>query len=380
MTVRHNIYVTEDQIGTVPVGTISTSVIFLLDSDDAASAMPVNELFLLTGPSSIAALGLSDAGSMKRSIDAILTQTRARIVACRIASDATAADVAGGPSDQNGVWAAVRAKAEVGVKPKIIIVPGRSNEATVTAAMVAVANRLWAVAIADGPDDDDDAAVAFAAALSDSDGRLYPVDPWVLKEVGGDPQPSSPGAAGILARVDAQLGFWCSPSNQVFDGIVGTTRPISFDLGFDDTSQATLTAAGVATIIRQGGHRLWGVRSLGGAQDETSLTGQLNQRRTIDTISESVQVALLWALAKGITRKFGEEIVSQVEEYCRRLRKLGAIAGFRVWLDAELNTPSSLAAGGVYIDFAVTPTPAAEEVTVRVHVTSEFLAEILGAA
>lgn len=380
MTVRHNLYVTEDQIGTVPVGTVSTSTIFLVDDDDAASAMPVNTPHLLTGPASIAALGLSEDSNMLKSLNAILAQTRARIVATRIAAAADDAAISGTPVNQLGVWSALRAKAELGVKPKIIIAPGRSSSATVAAAMVAVADRLWGIAIVDGPNDDDDGAVTFAAGLTDAKGRLYVVDPETLTEEAGPSQPASPFAAGIVAKVDAKHGFWVSPSNQPINGIVGTARPISFDLGFDDTSQATLTAAGVATIIRQGGWRLWGVRSVHGAQDETSLTGQLNQRRTVDTISESIQVALLWALAKGITRKFGEAIVSQVEEYCRRLKRFGAIAGFRVWLDPELNTPASLAAGGVYVDFAVTPTPAAEEITVRVHVTSEYLAEVLGAA
>jgi len=383
MTVRHNLYVTEDQIGAVPVGTISTSTIFLLDIDDAATGIAVNELKLVTGttgPNGVAALGLTEDSPMERSLNAILSQTRARIVACRIASTAEASDAAGSPVDQDGVWAAVRAKAELGVKPKIIIAPSFSSNATVAAAMIAVADRLWGVAVVDGPDDDDAAAVAFAAGLSDDNGRCYLVDPEVVTVEGDPSQPGSPFVAGLIAKVDAQQGFWVSPSNKTLAGVIGTSRPISFDIGFDDTSQATLTAAGVATIVRQGGWRLWGVRSVGGAQDETSLTGQLNQRRTIDTISESIQVALLWALAQGITRKFGEAVVSQVEEYTRRIKKRGAIAGARVWLDPDLNTPASLAAGGVYIDFAVTPTPAAEEITVRVHVTSEFLAEILGAA
>ena len=68
--------------------------------------------------------------------------------------------------------------------------------------------RLRAVVVADGPNVDDQAAIGYAADHGSD--RLYVVDPW-LKVLSGTSyvdQPSSARVAGLIAKVDAERGFW----------------------------------------------------------------------------------------------------------------------------------------------------------------------------
>lgn len=380
MPAKHNVYAVEDETGIRQVGTISTSVIYLLGHDDAADAqaLPVDELKLVTGTTSVAGLGLSAGSHLEKAINAILGWG-AQIVVHRMLSTATPADQGGSAANRTGVYMSLLAKSQLGVKPKLLIAPGWSADATVATALESAANTLLGAAIIDGPNTTASAATTAAGTRTDSKGRVLFVDPYVRSAVGGDDIPASAYVAGLQAWIDVNEGFWRSPTNHVLRGVAEAARPVEFELGRDDTEAGTLIAAGVTTIVRvAGGYRLWGVRSIHGATNLSSLYGQWNQRRTLDAFAESVQVALLWALGQGITVGLGDAVVEQVRSYARTLKALGAIAGARVWLDEELNTPENLGAGRVYIDYAVTPTPAAEEITGRLHVTNEFLAEVVG--
>lgn len=107
------------------------------------------------------------------------------------------------------------------------------------AELVPIATKLRAVIIAEGPNSTDtDTAISTKIV-----------------------HPASARVAGVIAKSDAERGFWHSPSNRLIDGIVGTARPIDFTLG-DATSRANiLNENEVATIIQRDGYRLWGNRT-----------------------------------------------------------------------------------------------------------------------
>ena len=130
------------------------------------------------------------------------------------------------------------AESELGLIPRILIAPGWTGRvtraaavapvigaiegATVTAALLPLADRLRGVVVADGPNTTDSEAIVYRN-LFDSR-RLFIVDPGVkLADSAGATYdaPASGRAAGVMARNDAdpERGFWWSPSNRPVTGI-----------------------------------------------------------------------------------------------------------------------------------------------------------------
>src|SRR5690606_23336683 len=105
----------------------------------------------------------------------------------------------------------------------------------VATAMDALAGKLRAIAIVEGPDTDDEAALAYAANFGSK--RIYMVDPgvkrWDTTANAEVVAPNSAVVAGLFAQTDSRYGFWASPSNKEIVGITGTTRPIEFLDGDD---------------------------------------------------------------------------------------------------------------------------------------------------
>ncbi len=251
-------------------------------------------------------------------------------------------------------------------------VAGTINRGTVRsevlAEMLGIANRLRAVIIADGPNTTDAAAIQIADDFGSD--RIFVVDPWVLRD--GASVPASPAVAGLINKVDNERGFWWSPSNNEIAGIEGTSRAIDFTLG-DYTSRANLlNEAKIATIVREQGFRLWGNRTL--ASDP--LYAFLSVRRTADMVNESILRGHLWAVDRCITATYLEEVMESVRGYLRSLKARGAILGGDVWVDPELNSPTSIANGQVFFDFEFTPPYPAERVTFRSHLVNSYVVDL----
>jgi phage tail sheath protein FI len=233
-----------------------------------------------------------------------------------------------------------------------------------------VGDRLRAVVIADGPNTTQADAQAYAD-LHVSD-RLYVVDPWV-KISASVTLPSSAFVAGVIAKSDAERGFWYSPSNRIIQGIVGTSRAIGFFLSDENSEANILNENDVATIVRENGFRLWGNHS-------TTADAQyqfISTRRIIDMVNESVMRAHLWAVDRCITRTYLQDVSESVAAYLRTLETRGAILGSRVYVDPDANTATDVGNGQVTIDFEITPTYPAERVRFRSILTNGFIQNIL---
>lgn len=268
--------------------------------------------------------------------------------------------------------------------PTVALTGGGGSGATATAsfgtignAVVAelsgIANRLRAVIIADGPNTNDAAAVAYAGDFGNK--RIYVVDPKVIKvDADGNNQTewSSPVVAGLIAKSDNDRGFWWSPSNQNIDGIVGTSRPIDFVLGDTSSRANLLNEAKVATIIRQDGFRLWGNRTL--STDPKWVF--LSIVRTADIINDSLLRAHLWAVDRGITKSYFEDVIESVNAYLRDLTALGAILGGECWADPVLNSAAEVAQGIATFDFDFTGTYPSERVSLRSHLSDRYIKEL----
>lgn len=243
----------------------------------------------------------------------------------------------------------------------------------VVSAMVGIAERLRAVIIADGPSTTDADAIAYAGDFGSK--RVFLVDPQVLTtDSTGATVPAFVSAytAGVIARTDNDNGFWWSPSNQTITGVTGVARAIDFLMGDPNSRANLLNSKNVATVIRQNGFRLWGNRTLSSDPKWAFLCVV----RTADIINDSLQAAHLWAVDRGITKNYVDEVVEGVNAYLRHLKAIGAILGGKCWADPGLNTPDQIANGHVYFDFDFTAVYPAEHITFRSHLVNDYISEI----
>lgn len=349
-------------------------------------AFPINTPTLVAG-SRLEAARLGTKGTLPPAMDSIFDQAGAVVIVVRVAEgegeQATMANVIGGVNSitakHEGVHALLDAESVVGFAPRILIAPGfthqrpDNNANPVVAEMVGIAERLRAVIYADAPSTTDAAAIAYRGDWGSK--RIKVVDPRVTKTDENGAlvyQPASPIWAGVQCKIDNDLGFWWSESNQTINGIVGTERAIDFTLG-DASSRANLLNENeVAVIIRQDGFRTWGNRTCS-ADPKWQF---LSVVRTADIINDSLLRAHLWAVDRNITKTYIEDVTEGVNAYLRSLVAMGAILGGSCWADPELNTPENIANGKVFFDFDFTPCYPAEHITFRSHLVNDYIEEI----
>ena len=225
--------------------------------------------------------------------------------------------------------------------------------------------------VADGPDTTDAEAITYRDNFGSR--RLYLVDPGVKVGTPAVVEPASARVAGVIARTDVDRGYWWSPSNQLITGVVGTTRPVDFRLG-DAASRANmLNENEVATIIREGGYRLWGNRTT----STDTKWAFLSVVRIADAVNERILQGHLWAVDRNITKTYLADVVEGVNAFLRELVGVGAIIGGQCWADPDLNTPLAIAAGKVTFSFDFTPVNPAERVTFQSTLTNDYLEDLV---
>lgn len=383
----HGVEVVEIDTGTRPIQTARSSVIGLIGTAPEADPVkwPLNTPVLIAGKRSDAA-GLGTGGTLAPAIDDIFDQIGAMVVVIRVDDAATPAEqttaIIGGIDDDTGAYeglqAFLAAESTVGVAPRILIAPEFSQTPAVVTEMVAIATRLRAIIVADGPNTTDAAALAHRETLGSD--RVYLVDPWVkVWDTVANTEmirPASGRVAGVIAKSDAERGFWWSPSNRLIDGITGPARAVDFAMGDYNSRANLLNENEVATIIQRNGYRLYGNRTC----SEDPKWAFLKRRRIADMINEAILQAHFWAVDRNVTRQYLEDLVEGVNAYGRSLIRLGALVGFKCWADPELNTPESLEAGQVWINYDWVETPTAEHITFRSMINNGYLTEVLPTA
>lgn len=381
----HGAEVVQIDNGLRPIRTVAASLIGIVgtapDADDAA--FPLNTPVLVTGPRHAAELGAT--GTLKDAFDAVYSNGAKVAMVVRVAEGAdaagTKANVAGTAAAQSGVFALLLGKSVTGQQPRILIAPGHTKPADVAqkdpvaAALEAVAPQLRAITWIEGPGTTEANAVTYAGAFGSD--RVMIVDPAVTvfdaENAANETRPPEAYAAGVMARTDAERGFWWSPSNKQVLGIVATARPISFNLSERDTEANRLNAANVTTIVRQDGFRLWGNRS----QTADPNWAFISVRRTADIIYDSVERAHLWAMDRPFSAQLIKDIQDGVQGYLDTLVSLGALLGGTCWLDPELNTEANLKAGRLYINFDIEPPAPLEHLIFQAHRNGSYYEELV---
>jgi phage tail sheath protein FI len=342
------------------------------------------ELKLITSErEAIAAFGPESA--ITKAAQAIYVRAKAVIVAVGVpkledTALQTSAIIGGvlASGQRTGLQALLDGKSKHNAQPKLVIAPKHSATQAVATAMDALAGKLRAMAIIDGPNITDEAAMAYALEFGSK--RLFMVDPgvryWDTIASATIDAPGSAWVAGLFAWTDAEYGYWASPSNKEFVGITGTGRPIEY-LDGDETCRANLlNNAKIATIIRDGGYRLWGNRTLA-ADPKWSFVTRV---RTCDILMDAIQAGHKWAVDRSITKTYVQDVTEGLQAFMRDQKNAGAIINFEVYADKEMNTASQIEQGKIYWRIRFTDVPPAENPNFLIEVTNEWLTEVLETA
>jgi len=388
MSFFHGVTTSLIESGARTISLPSSSIIGLCDTFTpgilGGGTAKAGELVLLTSErEAIAAFGPDSA--ITKAAQAIYVRAKAVIVAIGVpkledAALQTSAIIGGVLADghRTGLQALLDGKSKHNAQPKLLIAPKHSATQAVATAMDALAAKLRAIAIIDGPNTTDEAALAYALEFGSK--RLYMVDPgvkyWDSVLSATIDAPGSAWVAGLFAWTDATYGYWASPSNKEFVGITGTTRPIEY-LDGDETCRANLlNNANIATIIRDGGYRLWGNRTLSSDPKWAFVT----RVRTCDILMDAIQAGHKWAVDRSITKTYVQDVTEGLQAFMRDQKNAGAVINFEVYADKERNTASQIEQGKVFWLIRFTDVPPAENPNFLIEVTNEWLTEVLESA
>lgn len=272
--------------------------------------------------------------------------------------------------DRTGLQAGLDVFSLRGYRPKIIICPGFSELTTVATEMGVLANTLEAYYLLDaavGITRDEAiagrAGTAPAANFGTASRRAYLCYPRVYDSQ-NLLQPFSQYLAGVMARTDAELGYWWSPSNKEIRGITGVEVMLTADFTNTNTDVNALNAAGIITIYNNfgTGFRTWGNRSALFPSDGTPLNF-VSVGRTLDIFHESLQRASLPYIDRPINDPLIDAIEATGNGFIREQVVLGALLeGSRLYYDPAKNPVTQLANGKIVFSVVIMAPPPAEHI------------------
>ncbi|WIX04458.1 phage tail sheath protein [Pseudomonas sp. AR5] len=384
---HHGVRVLELNEGTRPIRTVSTAVVGMVctASDADPVTFPLNKPVLL--PDVLTASGSAgELGTLARSLDAIADQASPVTVVVRVADGEGVDDAAkeadqvskiiGGVSASGeylGMKALLAAEVQLGVKPRILGVPGLDS-LPVTTELVAIAEKLrgFAYASAYGCETVSD-AIAYRAGFGARELMLIWPDfvSWDTTANANAPASAIARALGLRAKLDEQVGWHKTLSNVPVNGVSGLSKDIYFDLQNPATDAGLLNADEVTTLIRRDGFRFWGSRTC----SADPLFAFENYTRTAQVLADTMAEGHFWAVDKPMHASLVRDIVEGINAKFRELKRGGYIIDGQCWFDEAANDKDTLKAGKLFLDYDYTPVPPLENLLLRQRITDRYLVD-----
>lgn len=378
---HHGVRVLEINEGTRPIRTVSTAVVGMVctASDADAVKFPLNKPVLLTDVLT-ASGSAGELGTLARSLDAIADQASPVTVVVRVEEGAdeaaTTSNIIGGVSPTGeylGMKALLAAEAQLGVKPRILGVPGLDS-LPVTTELVAIAEQLrgFAYANAYGCETVSE-ALAYRAGFGARELMLIWPDfvSWDTTANANAPASAIARALGLRAKLDEQVGWHKTLSNVPVNGVSGLSKDIYFDLQNPATDAGLLNADEVTTLIRRDGFRFWGSRTC----SADPLFAFENYTRTAQVLADTMAEGHFWAVDKPMHASLVRDIVEGINAKFRELKRGGYIIDGQCWFDEAANDKDTLKAGKLFLDYDYTPVPPLENLLLRQRITDRYLVD-----
>ncbi|MCF9034708.1 phage tail sheath protein [Acinetobacter nectaris] len=376
---HHGVKVLELNDGTRPIQTVSTSIIGTVTtaSDADPLVFPLDKAVLITNPQ--AALNSAGTkGTLSKVLQAIADQTNAAVVVVRVQQldDQTAqtSAIVGGSANGSytGMKALLAAEAQLGVKPRILGVPGLDTAAVATS-LVSIAQQLRAMAYVSAYNcQSKEEAVAYRQTFGAREVMVIWPDfvGWDTTANATTTFYATARALGLRAKIDNEQGWHKTISNVVVNGVTGISKDVYFQLQDPSTDANYLNEQDVTTLIQRDGLRLWGSRTC----SSDPLFAFENYTRTAQIIADTIAEAHFWAVDKPLTPSLARDLVEGINAKLRELTNAGYLLGGSCWIDPVANSKEILKSGQLLIDYDYTPVPPLENLSLRQRITDSYLA------
>lgn len=377
---HHGVRVVEINDGTRTISTVSTAIVGMVcTAEDAdAAAFPLNEPVLITNV--LSAVGKAGKkGTLAAALQAIADQAKPVTVVVRVAEGATPAETTSniiGTTDENGRYTGMKAllsaQTQLGVKPRILGVPGLDS-LEVSTALAGIAQQLRAFAYVSAWGCKT-LSEAMAYRENFSQRELMVIWPdfiaWNTTANQSETAYATARALGLRAKIDTETGWHKTLSNVGVNGVTGISASVFWDLQQTGTDADLLNEACVTTLIRKDGFRFWGNRTC----SDDPLFAFENYTRTAQVIADTMAEAHMWANDKPLTPVLVRDIIAGINAKFRELVSAGYLLGASCWYDDTANDKDTLKAGKLFIDYDYTPVPPLEDLTLRQRITDKYLA------
>ena len=377
---HHGVRVLEINEGTRTITTVSTAIVGMVcTADDAdAAAFPLNTPVLLTDV--LAASGKAgETGTLARSLDAIADQAKPVTVVVRVEQGDTEAEtttnIIGGvdatTGKKTGMKALLAAQSLLGVKPRILGVPGHDSKAVATELLsVAQSLRAFAYLSAYGCKTVYE-AIAYRENFSQREAMLIWPDflSWDTVTNADAKAFATARALGLRAKIDQQTGWHKTLSNVGVNGVTGISADVFWDLQDSATDANLLNKNDVTTLIRKDGYKFWGSRTC----SDDPLFQFENYTRTAQVLADTMAEAHMWAVDMPLHPSLAKDILEGIKAKFRELKSAGYIIDGNAWIDDAANDKDTLKAGKLVIDYDYTPVPPLENLLLRQRITDQYL-------
>ncbi len=377
---HHGVRVLEINEGTRTITTVSTAIVGMVcTADDAdAAAFPLNIPVLLTDV--LAASGKAgETGTLARSLDAIADQAKPVTVVVRVEQGETEAEtttnIIGGvdatTGKKTGMKALLAAQSLLGVKPRILGVPGHDSKAVATELLsVAQSLRAFAYLSAYGCKTVSE-AIAYRENFSQREAMLIWPDflSWDTVTNADATAFATARALGLRAKIDQQTGWHKTLSNVGVNGVTGISADVFWDLQDSATDANLLNKNDVTTLIRKDGYKFWGSRTC----SDDPLFQFENYTRTAQVLADTMAEAHMWAVDMPLHPSLAKDILEGIKAKFRELKSAGYIIDGNAWIDDAANDKDTLKAGKLVIDYDYTPVPPLENLLLRQRITDQYL-------
>lgn len=278
-----------------------------------------------------------------------------------------------------------------GFSPKILIAPRYSQLVAVANELLAMATKFRAVALLDAPVSTFVPAIlsartgtATVGAFASTSQRAQLLYPQIKTPDAASPTgatkvvPYSAFFAGVMSFVDAEFGYWYSPSNYVINGATGTDVKVSASFTDRTAENQQLNAVGIVTVFAGfgGSLRTWGNRSAA-FPSETHPAQFLPVRRTADIIEDSIELAMFKYADKPLNIATLDAVRQDVNAFLASLVGRGAILDGKCVFLKEDNPIEQLANGQGVFSYDFMPPPPFERFTMKARINTDYLKKLV---
>jgi len=381
---HHGVRVIEINEGAIPIRTVATAIIGIVCTGDDAdnSFFPLNTPKLITNiHGAMAYAGVQ--GTLKSTLNAIALQCSPVVVVVRVASSPDEGEQTAnvcGEVTQTGKYTGIKAlltsETSLGVKPRILAVPGLDN-ITVANELIATAQNLRAFCYLSACGcENKEQAVQYRSNFGAREAMIIFPDftGFNTSTKQNEVLNATAYACGLRAKLDSEIGWHKTLSNIPVNGVEGLSSDVFWALQNPNTDAGYLNGKEVTTLIRNKGFRFWGARTC----DTSGFFAFENYTRTAQILADTISDASFAFIDKPMNASLIKSIVESVNNKFRELKSGGYIVDATCWFDASLNTPDILKDGRLFIDYDFCPVPSLENLNYQQRITDRYLIDLAG--